>query len=157
MSFKVKCEEYNEKIKKANIYELKKIFVAIAGPLTNIIMILLFTNLNIELGLKQTIIYANLLITIFNLMPIYPLDGGRILKGVLHIAFGNWKSKKYISEISIIFMILLTAISSIGIYYFENIAILFIVLYLWVLVIKEYLIYRKKLNIYNLVKSIENN
>lgn len=128
-----------------------------AGPLTNIIMILLFTNLDIELGLRKTIIYANLLITIFNLIPIYPLDGGRILKGILHIVFGNWKSKKYISEISIIFMILLTAISSIGIYYFQNIAILFIVLYLWALVVKEYIIYRKKLNIYNLIKSIENN
>ena len=49
VSFKVKCEEINRKIKNANTYELKKIFIAIAGPLTNIIMIILFTNLNLEL------------------------------------------------------------------------------------------------------------
>jgi len=137
--------------------QIKKIFVALAGPLTNIMIIIIFTNFNLFSELKSEIIYANFLIAVFNLMPVYPLDGGRILKGILYIIFGNWNSKKYINEISIIFMIFLTAISSIGIYYFENLAILLIVLYLWGLVIKENMRYKKEFNIYNLIKTIENN
>lgn len=148
---------YNKKIKMANKYELKKILVAFAGPFINIIMITLFSSFNIFSEISQNMIYANILIASFNLLPIYPLDGGRILKGILYIKFGNWKSKKYINEISIIFMIILTAIASVGIYYFKNLAILFIILYLWGVVIREDMRYRKELNIYNLIKTIENN
>ena len=136
---------------------MKKIFVALAGPITNILMIIIFMNINLPLELKSEIIYANLLIAIFNFMPIYPLDGGRILKEILYIFFGNWNSKKYINEISIIFMIFLTAVSSIGIYYLKNIAILLIIAYLWGLVINENIKYKKEFNVYNLIKTIENN
>lgn len=42
----------------------------------------------------QVVIYANLLIALFNLIPIYPMDGGRVLKEVLHIIFGKKKHIK---------------------------------------------------------------
>ena len=88
ISFKIKVEEYNKKIKKGNMLEIKKILVALAGPLTNFIIIIIASNINIDLFKALIIIYTNFLIMIFNLLPIYPLDGGRILKGILHINFG---------------------------------------------------------------------
>ena len=41
ISFKIKVEEYNKKIKKGNMLEIKKILVALAGPLTNFIIIII--------------------------------------------------------------------------------------------------------------------
>ena len=36
----------------------------------------------------ENIFYANILICVFNLLPIYPLDGGRILNSVFNIKIG---------------------------------------------------------------------
>lgn len=124
------------------------------GPLINIILAIVLSNLNIDFNLKQTLINANILIAIFNLLPIYPLDGGRILKGVLHIFFGNINSKKFINDFSIIFTIILTAIASITIYYLENISIFLIIIYLWSIVLIENKKYKRSLKIYEMAKEI---
>lgn len=148
ISFKIKVEEYNRKIKKGNILELKKMIVAAAGPITNLIIILLIDKLNIDVVKSILIIYTNLLIVIFNLLPIYPLDGGRIIKGILHINFGKIKSEEYINNISKITVIVITAVASILILYLKNISIFFIVIYLLYLVIKEDIKFKKRGNIY---------
>ena len=154
ISFKINVKEYNRKIKKANILELKKIIVAIAGPLTNLLIILITSKLKLEIIKEITIIYTNILIMMFNLLPIYPLDGGRILKGILHINLGKTKSEKYINNISKITVIIITAISSILILYIQNIAVFIINLYLWYLIIKEDTKYKKRQEIYK--KILEN-
>lgn len=144
ISFKINVKEYNKKIKKGNILEIKKIIVAAAGPITNFIIILVTCNLKLDILKSLIIIYTNFLIMIFNLMPIYPLDGGRILKGILHINLGKVKSEQYTNNISIITAIVITAISSILILYMENISIFLIDIYLLYLVVKEDLKYKKK-------------
>lgn len=154
ISFKINIKDYNRKIKNGNTLELKKIMVAAAGPITNFIIILITCNLNMEIVKSLIIIYTNFLIMIFNLLPIYPLDGGRILKGILHIYFGRRKAEKYINNISKITIIIITAISSILILYIKNISIFLIDMYLWYLVIKENLKYKKREEIYK--KILEN-
>ena len=158
ISFKIKPEEYNKKIKKGNQLEIKKILVALAGPITNFIVIVIILNLNIELFKALTIIYTNFLIVIFNLLPIYPLDGGRILKGILHINFGIQKSEFYTNIISKITVTIITMLSSILILYIHNIAITLIDMYLWYLVIKEDIIYKKREKILENInkKTLEN-
>ena len=155
VSFKININEYNKKIKKGNNLETKKILIALAGPLTNLIMILITYRLKIDIIKSMLIIYTNFLIMIFNLLPIYPLDGGRILKGILHISFGKRKSEKYINNISKITVIIITAITSILILYIQNISFILIDIYLWYLIIKEDLIYKKREDIYK--KILENN
>ena len=153
ISFKLIPKDINKKIGKGNLLEIKKIIVAMAGPLTNLMIILIILHINIDLFSNLIVIYANLLIMIFNLIPIYPLDGGRILKGILHILDGKEISEKRINNISFITLIILTFISSIGIYYLKNVAIFFIIIFLWILYISEDIIYKKRLKIYNLIKK----
>ena len=154
ISFKIKVEEYNKKIKKGNKLEVKKILVALAGPLTNFIIIVITTNINLDIFKSLMIIYTNFLIMIFNLLPIYPLDGGRILKGILHINFGLRTSEIYTNIISKIMVTIITVASSILILYVHNIAILLMDTYLWYLVIKEDIKYKRRKDIYN--KILEN-
>lgn len=156
IAFNIEPKDYNRKLLNGNILEIKKIIVAIAGPLTNLIIIFITMQFELNIFMGFMIVYANLLLVIFNLLPICPLDGGRILKSFLHIIFGKRKAEMYINYISLISLVVLTFISSIGVFYLQNIAIFLVVIVLWILYIREDIIYKRKNKIYNLVeKSIE--
>ena len=153
ISFKINVYEYNKKIKNGNMLSLKKIFVALAGPLINLLLMFIIFYLNINENMKLQMIYANLILAVFNLLPVYPLDGGKILKELLHIKFGIQKSYNYTNEIAIITTIVLTAISSVSIYYFKNIAIFLIIMYLWLIVLLEDKKCKRKMEIYRLTQT----
>ncbi|MDO5557699.1 MAG: M50 family metallopeptidase [Clostridia bacterium] len=138
VTFKVPVDDYNKKILKSNIVLLKKSIIAAAGPVINFILIILVSlNPKIFAMNPEIAIYSNLLIGCFNMIPIYPLDGGRILKNICTIFLGIRKGRRLTSIIMNTLMIVLTAVSSIMILYYKNIAIFLIVVYLWYLVIRE--------------------
>lgn len=155
VEFNVVCNDYNNKIKNGNRLTIKQMIIAIAGPLTNLIILgtcILLKNY-IKIPLYNEIIYSNLLIAIFNMIPIYPLDGARILKAFINIVKGNQKSNHYINNISNITIIIITMLASIAIYYYKNIAILFIILYLWTVTIIENRKYNIKKRIYKIIEN----
>ena len=139
IEFQVTPEEYNQKIAKASKLQVKKLWIALAGPFTNVIItVIAFVSRNrINQTIYSELIYSNILIAVFNLIPIYPLDGARILKACIYIFKGRKKAGEITNYISNISVILLTMLSSIAIYYYENIAILFVITYLWVMVVIE--------------------
>lgn len=133
VEFKTDVADYNKKILRSNILSVKKIIIALSGPVTNLLIVIFGVIFNIS----NNIIYSNLLIFIFNLIPIYPLDGARILKNMLKILCGHKKAYKYMNLISNLFFIILTMISSILILIYKNISILLIIIVLWNMVYKE--------------------
>lgn len=156
--FKTNAEEYNDKV---NEFNIKKAIIVLAGPLTNFFIATIFIVIAIfNVGFENTymyqiIIYSNFLIGIFNLIPIYPLDGGRFLNEFLKITIGNKKAYKYTYFVSKTVLIILTAISSIAVLYLQNIAIVIIVGYLWYLEIIEIRRYNKRKNIERIVKKMD--
>lgn len=121
-------KDYKRKIKKSNIVEVKKIGIAIAGPLLNLVFSFI---------LKDILAYSNLIIFILNMIPIYPLDGGRIVQSLSRIYLGKQKADKFVNVLANIVVILLTIVGSIAILYLKNIAIVLILAYIWELVIRE--------------------
>ncbi|MBA2622484.1 MAG: M50 family metallopeptidase [Chthoniobacterales bacterium] len=86
-----------------------------AGPLVNVVLIPVFASLLYALlrsdlrftmpDLSRLLMmtgYINIVILIFNLLPIYPLDGGQILRSLLWFPLGQIASLKIASIIGLI-------------------------------------------------------
>lgn len=114
---------------------LKEIAVAIAGPLVNIVVVVVCFIFSFPSSL---IWIVNLVLAIINLLPIYPLDGGRIVKSILKRVATQEEAEDYMYTISNTMLILLTMVCSIVILYYHNIALIIAIAYLWWIVIKEH-------------------
>ena len=131
---------------------LQRFIIAIAGPITNLIIAGIFWFVP-EFKDRAIIIYANLLICIFNLLPVYPLDGGRILKAVLGKFYEYNKADELVNKISNLSAIVITIFASIGVIVLKNMAIIFIVIYIWALVTEENRRYKVKKSVYKIIED----
>lgn len=155
ISFQTFPKDYNTKIKKTNQLTIKEMIIALAGPITNFALAFVFLCLPIKSlwGMRNEMIYANLLVALFNLLPIYPLDGGRVLQSIFYIQRGKEKALHISNDISNFTIILLTMLASILVLLWKNVAILFVLAYLWYLVLVHNRYYKDRQKLYHLIKN----
>lgn len=147
--FKVDTRNYNKKILKSNLLSIKKLVIAISGPFVNLIFIAIF----IYFKQDSVLIYINILIFIFNMLPIYPLDGGRILKYILCVFFGRQKSLFFTNIVSNIIAIIMTILVLYLTIAFGNISYVFVIIYIWIVLIKENKMYKIRRNMYKILEN----
>lgn len=149
INFNIDIENYNTKILKGTMCSLKKLIVIMAGPLSNIILALIFSFMS-----KYAIImYINLILGIVNLFPIHPLDGGRIMKQILILVLGRRKALKYTNLISNIILIIIAIETIFFCYISKSIVAILAVIYLIIIRKKENDIYKTKKIVYELIEN----
>ena len=102
-----------------------EIKIALAGPIVNVVLILLIVCLWWIVPLSYLYTYdflmANVFVLIFNLLPLYPLDGGRIIVSLGSLKFNNKKRLIRISKIlSLTFGILFFILFIISLFFATN-------------------------------------
>jgi Zn-dependent protease len=115
-----------------------------AGPLVNVVLAPILTALVLILGLGlgqsassdagrylQTICYVNYALLVFNLLPIYPLDGGQILRALLWFLVGRARSLMVATVIGFIGVAGLIAVAVFGGSVWLIILCVFILLNCW--------------------------
>lgn len=132
------------------IKTINKIIFYLSGPIINLLIALIFLKFITLTYWSVLIIYTNLAICFFNLIPIYPLDGAKIIKEFLKKIIGLEKSNKYIMIISKVFLVTITFLYSVLIIKIKNIFILILIVYMWYMYLmeeKKYYIYEKAINV----------
>lgn len=85
----------------ANIHERDSIKVVAAGPLSNLLLAVL--SLGFALVFPNdfliSMLFINVILFLFNILPIFPMDGGRILRDALYLKTKDRRKSKRISAI----------------------------------------------------------
>jgi len=98
-----------------------EIKVAIAGPLVNLILIVIFVALwwmfPITYYYTDIFVFANAVTLIFNLLPIFPLDGGRVFRAVVGKKRDVAQTERIVSVTAISLSLVFFAIFLISIFF----------------------------------------
>lgn len=93
--------------------KLNRIIIYIAGPFTSlslagifkVLLLMGFSSPFITLGL-----YTNFYIAVFNMLPVFPLDGGRIFTELAAAKFGLIRTGRGMKYVSLLLSVLITAV-----------------------------------------------
>jgi len=123
---------------------IKKLVIAAGGPFINLIILLIFginDTLSVEhLGVVEFFKLINLAFLVFNVLPILPLDGGKMTQYIFECFNNNEKKSEYyttiISSIMAMFAIIVT-------YKYKMYVVLAFVVFFMIMNVRHIIKYRK--------------
>ena len=101
---------------------IKEASISLAGVAVNGLILILLRYLD-NFYYQDILIKYNQLLIIFNLLPVYPLDGYRFIEAVLRLKDNPFLEQKVLNNISIISLIIVFIFSII---YFKSLAIIIV-------------------------------
>ena len=134
-----------------NVGFIKEFMVFLGGILFQIVFFIIITNV-VDTGTYFYKIYSlyNKNILFFNMLPIMPLDGGKLLNMLLNNIFSYKSSYIKSIKLSYIFIFLLTC------YFYSNINLMFMFLLVINLLVREYKNIKYLFNRFLLERCIKN-
>lgn len=96
IKFRIGLFGINMQINTIDLSFNKKLALFFSGPLVNLLIVLYFYNIYYDIA------YINIFLSLINLLPIIPLDGGNVLKSVLE----QYVKRKYVYKITLIINII---------------------------------------------------
>lgn len=99
------------------------IWITLAGPMSNLLLFGLFYLINFlhPIAFIHDLYMINLILFIFNIIPIYPMDGGQIIRSFANLRKNRYQARKIASIISLVFSILLFVFGIVTSYYILSI------------------------------------
>lgn len=96
-------------LREGYVHSIDQLMIHLSGPLFNLTMAMLFYGalLLYPALLIREVMISNLILAIFNLMPFYPLDGGKIIELYLSYFFGYRKAYLISKTFSLLFSVFL--------------------------------------------------
>ncbi|KAB3531434.1 site-2 protease family protein [Alkaliphilus serpentinus] len=137
-----------------HIKPIEEMIISLAGPMINILFsllsfILIYFNI-VQDYFFHFFMFSNIIIGGFNLIPVFPLDGGRILRAYLSRKLGNHKATLITIGIGKLLSLILFVSGAYLVYYsYSYLYVVFIAIYIYHQSNKE-----RQMSIYILVREI---
>jgi Zn-dependent protease/predicted transcriptional regulator len=121
----------------------QEMVVALAGPAVNVVLVTFFGGWLLALGARpdtllerargegtlEFLLFANLAMIVFNMIPAFPMDGGRVLRSGLALVMPFARATRYASLVGQGFALLFAAA---GVFLFKSPVLVFIALFVFV-------------------------
>jgi Zn-dependent protease len=127
----------------------EEFFIALAGPLVNVVIAILIFNfygidesalISEHASFWTRIFVANLVLVVFNMIPAYPMDGGRVLRSALGLILAQGSATIISARIGQLFSILMAGLAI----YFDHTILLIIAFFIFMQARRDILFWKQR-------------